>query len=269
MAHPIWTSIGKGVAGAAGQLLGPDIAQALNPSMGLQVTPTVFQSLEPEGRWKPASLIAAGSSGRRFELAEHAEISPPPKPALHERYAPLKQDSAVLFQIRMPAQNSLIQPLAPLLGDLGSMMSDSSLSIYATWWTDGLEIWGGFAGLAQATGFLNVYHHRANISLQAIPFGNYYPAMALITWSGWVSGYDYDHYFEFRGAIVVRADDQGLGTDVGDIDIMDVVPGAPVGGPSGDPGYMTCWTRQPGAKPKRLNWSDRGFVLDGSVLAGS
>lgn len=259
----------SGIAGAAGQLLGPDIVQAFNPSVGLQVTPAVFQSVEQEGRWKPASLVAPGSSARQFELAGHAETSSPPKPKLHERYAPLKQASATLFKISMPAPSNPLKFLGPLLGDIGSLMSDSSLTIYATWWTDGMEIWGGYAGLAQATGFLSVYHHRANISLQAIPFGNYYPALALITWSGWVSGYDYDHYFEFRGAIVVRADDQVLGTDVGDIDIMDVVPGAPVGAPSGDPGYMTCWTRQPGAKQKRLTWTDRGFVLDGSMRAGS
>jgi hypothetical protein len=245
------------VAKALGALADPGLIEALNPSVGVRVAPVVFQSIEPEGRWKPNSLVDKPSSaGRVFELAGHSEGSRHvSKPQLSERYGRVEVTARTLMSIHMPGPIAGVSVQRMALAH--EVTTDSSLSIYVTWWWDGLEIWAGYAGLGHANGFFNIYDSRAQVDLQAIPFGNYYPAATLITWSGWTSGFDYAHYFDFRGAVVVRADGKlGPGPSFPPMtDSLEV----------GSPGYMTYCKRLADSTPQSLKWSERdGFVLDGS-----
>ena len=196
--------------------------QALGPQSGLQVEPVTFQSIEQEGRWKPQSLVAPSSTSRVFELAGHAENSSPATPLLSEMYAKVAKYQTTLFTISV---------MAPPLS------SNSFVTVDATWWADGLEIWAGYAGMAAATGFLSVFDDMANIRLHAIPYGNYFPAQILITWNGWVNPTG-PAYVEFRGATALGAD-----------------------GAVRTPAYMQQWSRVGKTLPPLTRDPKSGFTL--------
>jgi hypothetical protein len=233
---------------------------ALGPQSGLQVVPVTFQAVEQEGRWKPAVFVAASSPGRIFELQAIAPQTgqvPTSNPGTQafwnsattpEYWGTLSQCQANLFTITC---------------------GQASFMVDATWWADGLEIWGGYAGLATATGFGSVMADMAYVSLSAIPFGNYFPAAVLVTWSGWVNPVG-PPFWEFRGAVVLGADGSisasgGLGANVPTADM----PGPAATGKgqplSAMPNYMTYWGRESGSTPTGLNWtSSSGFPLQAS-----
>jgi hypothetical protein len=239
-----------GALSAAGKLLDPAVVVGLSPHSALQVTPVTFQSVEQEGRWKPASLVAA--LGRAFELQNHAESSSPPsKPRLAEPYGTVTQYWCPLFSLDMPSIGAT----------LGTSEARSTLRVDAIWWGDGLEIYGGYAGLGRAQGFGSIWDTMASTSLQATPFGNYYPATTLLTWSGWVNPIG-SAYWEFRGALLVRADGTNNGKD------------QPVPQYSGQvmaqkpPVYMDVWGRQPDETKQANGWNlTSGFLLKDDEIA--
>ena len=100
--------------------------------------------------------------------------------------------------------------------------------------------------MANAQGFASVFNDVASISLAATPFGNYYPAKILITWTGWLNPVG-PAYADFRGGIVLSADGKQSGASLG-------IP------------YMTAWGRD-GQSIDVTPWSQSGFVL--SLRSGS
>ena len=252
------------------KLLDPSFIAALGPQSGLQVTPATFQSVEAEGRWKPASLVNLTgdnkSDGRVFELAKHAETGEPPdKPRLAEHYGPVTHHTCPLFSLDMPALQPLLKLAAlgagiPLAGDIIGLLGTADrarLTVDAHWWSDGLEIFAGYAGLASATGFSSVWDTTASVGVQAVPWGNYYPARTLVTWSGWVNPVG-PRYWEFRGGLVVDA--QGGNSAEGSEglsprpnEIFDQSP----------PAYMQVWGREEkGTGTSAAYWQPgRGFLL--------
>jgi hypothetical protein len=266
------------------KLIDPTLNTALGPPAGLQVSPAVFQSVEQEGRWKPRSLVDAGNNGRIFELANHAEAASPPEPQLAERYGGLVQHQATLFTIEMPGIATEGELLALVtkfvLGNTQSaitafkqLVKDDvcTLTVDAIWWADGLEIFAGYAGLATATGFGSVFNTTANVTLQAIPFGNYYPAAALVSWAGWVNPIG-PGFWEFQGATVLTA----AGDTSGSLNqprpepaksSMRGVKHLDLG--TGQPAYMWYWNRSQGER-KPLRWSPAtGFKMSyGSLETG-
>jgi hypothetical protein len=212
----------------------PGVVGGLAPSAGLQVTPALFQSIEQEGRWKPLTfLVQPASAARDFEFnTKH--------PSLYQfggvngqKYGQLQQAAQTLLTIKCS--------------------SGSQVVIDATWWYDELEIYAGFAGMASAAGFgSSNFNDTASISLQAISFGNYFPAEVLIVWTGWVNPTG-TNYKEFRGGIVVNAN--GF--------VSTPLPNQPNGPP-----YMQAWDRGKPPDPP-LRWSSSGFRLEVTSLLPS
>jgi hypothetical protein len=86
---------------------------------------------------------------------------------------------------------------------------DSSARVGVWWYSDGLEIWGGFAGLSSATGFGSVFGQRALVELSGTPFGNYFPTRYFLAFSGYLNPVG-PAYEEFRGAVSIKADSYTL-----------------------------------------------------------
>ena len=109
--------------------------QALGPQSGLQVTPVTFQSIEQEGRWKPPNIIS-GETGRQFQLDqqntnyENTATSSPGPDVLATPYG-----TAVRYNVKI-----LTLTCPSLLAN-----SPSKVVVDATYWSDGLEIWGDSA----------------------------------------------------------------------------------------------------------------------------
>jgi hypothetical protein len=251
------------------QLSDPTLNNALGPQSGLQVTPVIFQSIESEGRWKPGGLVNSDASdgtltsaGRVFELSGHAEPLDPPlplTPTLQEPYGPLKAQHMNIFTVQVNGASlaSALPDIWKVLnGDSGSAAT-SSFTVDATWWYDGLEIYAGWAGLANATGFGSAFNSNANVELQAIPFGNYYPASILLMWSGWVNPIGSD-YWEFRGGIVLNAD--GTSSAPG----SNVAPQPWQQSPGRPPFFMKYWSRDANQNPESVTtWKpETGFLFD-------
>ncbi|MCU7725244.1 hypothetical protein ODJ79_16060 [Actinoplanes sp. KI2] len=261
------------------KLLDPGLNSALSPAAGLQVSPVVFQSTEQEGRWKPTELVGAD---RALEVkpkkANGAAAKPPDERVLAKPFGPLRQHETTLFTIKMPGiasedeiEAAVLELLFSIAGqnrdvtDLSHLIKPDvcTLRVSATWWSDGLEIFAGYAGLSSATAFGSVFNSNANISLQAIPFGNYYPASVLLTWSGWVNPMG-PGYWEFQGAVVLDAEGQtsGSGSEKALVDN----PRGPTGVKHTSlgarlPAYMRCWDRS-GGERKDLRWHPmRGFSM--------
>jgi len=257
-----------GVAGAMASAVGsfidkltdPGLNVALGPQSALQVTPVIFQSVEQEGRWKPGSLVNSDpnslipSNGRVFELTGHAEEKYPAltplTPSLTEPYGSIQEKNVKLFTVKVPGAslNSVLSDIWKLLSSDGQGATTCTFTVDATWWYDGLEIYGGWAGLANATGFGSVFNTTASVALQAIPFGNYFPASVLVTWSGWVNPIGPD-YWEFRGGMVLNADGTNSASRA-----------------KGPPAYMKYWGRDDKQAPKDAGaWQEtNGFMLSPS-----
>jgi len=242
----------KAVASGLDKLTDPGLNVALGPQSALQVTPVIFQSIEQEGRWKPASLVntddPTSSAARVFELAGHAETSSTSTPLLAEPYGPVRQKNVKLFTVTVPgaSMTSMLSDIWKLITSGGQGATECTFTVDATWWYDGLEIYAGWAGLANATGFGSIFNSTASVALQAIPFGNYFPASVLVTWSGWVNPIGPD-YWEYRGGIILNADGTNSAVRVR----------------SGPPAFMTYWGRDTNQDPKQADpWTDKtGFVL--------
>lgn len=250
--------LGEIVKDVLGKLLDPALVTALSPPAALQVTPVLFQAIEQEGRWKPKWLVGKGDTDRRLELDKqlHSNSAPgdfllPPsffgehKP---EFWSSLARHNQVLFNV----------------GTKG-VKANSKFVVDATWWGDDLEIWGGYAGLANAEGFGSIYNDNAACTLYAMPFGNYYPAQVMIAWSGWLNPVG-PAYYEFRGAVIVNAAGGVSGSSGGGRLTQASVP-MPANNPdnspgSGVPGFMEYWTRGAG-QPQSVHWDDlTGFSMN-------
>ena len=254
-----------GVASAASGILGNlqslvSITPLLGPQSGLQVTPVVFQSIEQEGRWKPVSLVDQDHSpGRNFELNQQIANAANPSQAAFYR----SQLTPELWGTVSQSRNTLFTVSCSSL-----LRGPSSFSVDATWWADGLEIWGGYAGLSQAQGFRDVLDDMAAASLYAAPFGNYYPARMLIGWSGWVNPVG-ENYFDFRGAIVLSADGTLAGSGSSGASLTPVKISTPTNSSGSSqltslPAFMQYWARD-GSDPKNVSWDNQsGFSLDAS-----
>jgi hypothetical protein len=277
-----------GEAGAGGfaleKILDPGLVSALGPQSGLQVEPVLFQAIETEGRWKPGGLINTAqntvpSTSRVFELAGHAEQQPqppdPPEFKLNEPYGKVLSHTTHLFTLDVQGYSSTA--LAVQMLGVAKELPDAvkqvlnvdanqdlrircTLSVDANYWSDGLEIYAGWAGMTSASGFYSAFNTTASVSLQAIPFGNYFPASVLVTWSGWVNPPGPD-YWEFRGGIVLNAD----GSNSASLNPGVGVPGVQqsmLPGNDGPPAFMTYWGRDPNQPARSLNYSpNNGFLL--------
>jgi hypothetical protein len=224
---------------ALGKVTDPTLIQALGPQSGLQVTPVNFQSIEQEGRWKPVAMVDKTSSpGRNFVLTKQLDNA--------------TSENSKAIGVRQP-YGDVIQNIATVFTLTTAL--GSKVSCDAIWWSDGLEIFAGYCGMAQATGFGSVYNDMALFAFQAIPFGNYWPAAVLLTWSGWVNPVGPD-YYEFKGAITLSA--------VGSTALNGGKLGK--GGiAQSRPSYVQAWSR--GKQPIDVPWNNNaGFDLNLATL---
>ena len=265
------------ISKALDKLTDPALNVALGPAAGLQVTPVVFQSVEQEGRWKPTGLV--DQPGRDFSVQSPPAAKPPSKSPMAHPFGNLKQHQTTLFTVQMPgiATETQLFPIAAqlMLGDqrkayqaLTNLIKDNvcTFTVDAIWWSDDFEIFAGYAGLGTATAFGSVFNTTASVTLQAVPFGNYYPAAALVTWAGWVNPIG-PGYWEFQGATVLLA--TGLTS-------------AAVAGPNWSsngaqqglfgishknlgqqkPSYMYYWNRSDGKRNPVKNWNrNNGYLM--------
>jgi hypothetical protein len=227
-----------GLPGAAASSI-----QALGPQSGLQVVPVIFQSVDQEGKWKPHGQKkgATDFSDRNFSVNV--------APAVPASYTiGNKSYPESLFKASYYAQ---LQKCRAGLFTITTGNSRSSVSIDAMWWADGLEIYAGFAGMGGSTGFGSVFSDNAAISLQAIPFGNYFPGSVFVTWSGWVNpigGNVNGTYREFRGGLVLYPD--------GSCSNPNIAKSLNGGDPA--PAYMQVWGR---TTTDDAQWGPQGFTL--------
>jgi hypothetical protein len=211
-----------GIDFLVGKLTDPTFNDSLSPSQGLVVTPHTFSCVEQEGRWKSAAW-GYGPGNSRDLLSPITGPTPskvatkppadPVRPPSRSNHCPLLtlliQPALVPNQLPMGLTNVLIRLAGPLslLLNMSSVGIQNSATVDVTWWDDGLEIWGGYAGLAPSpkpTGFGSVFGHRARIDLAGCPFGNFLPARYLITASGWINPVG-AQYYEFRCGVVIKA----------------------------------------------------------------
>ena len=277
-----------GGSSALGDLLGKVLEKLTDPGFvtagpqaALRVTPATFQSIESEGRWKP-QWITAGAA-RSFELrkqlsynaapgdfnfpvsfftptsqgmdsqtsngqddSQQSDDGDPPAPVKLEVWSNLQRHSQDLFTVNVKG-----------------ITLNSSFEVDAQWWSDGLEIWGGIAGLASASGFTSIYDDMAECSLYAIPFGNYYPCQVAIFWSGWVNPTG-PAFYDFRGGLVLGASGNVSHDSNALSNASFTIPDQGSGGsaPSGPPGFMEYSLRDDG-EPVSCDWDDEtGFSLD-------
>jgi hypothetical protein len=85
--------VDNGVKALLDKLTDPSFIEAMGPQSALRVSPITFQSIEQEGRWKPASLVYQGEknqpgrAGRNFELNhQHNQQGTSPAPNTKEFY---------------------------------------------------------------------------------------------------------------------------------------------------------------------------------------
>ncbi|HEV2647275.1 MAG TPA: hypothetical protein VGU46_12995 [Acidobacteriaceae bacterium] len=237
----------------AGKLVDPSFLVAMGPQSALQVTPVTFQAVESEGRWKPPGILDPAqmiadpeNNGKTIPDPAH----PGSMSRVFESNSKLRGAVPYSFKDVKSAKFGKLKPQHAVLFTL-TCSSGSQVVIDARWWSDGAEIYGGYAGMASAKGFGSIYNDMASITLQATPFGNHYPAQVLITWTGWVNPVG-PTYKEFRGAFLISADGIHLDLD-----------------PNGEqPRYVDSWDR--GNNPmkgggnvdRNDNWaSDTGFEL--------
>lgn len=201
----------EGGGGGGGAPVGPEVIdmlqKALSDQDALSVTPYVFSSVEQEGRWKnrdwaynyqrdlvnPAMVtptltdnqgvggldVLTGQSSAPPGSAVRIPVQQAPPTTAHERK---------LFQLTIP----------------GALDKQGNLVISVIWYADQLEIWGGYAGLSYVNGFLTPIGDQAGIVVSGTPFGNYLPAMHMLTVSGWVNP-ALGRFTEFRCAAVISA----------------------------------------------------------------
>jgi hypothetical protein len=195
-------------------LIDPAFNEALSPAQGLEVTPHVFASLEQEGRWKyqmwgfPEERNLTNSLTGDEPMPDAMSRPTPSPPSIGTlltlQINKLTVPDEILLGIgatlAVPLAGSALTPLikASAAGDV------NSATISVMWWSDGLEIWGGVAGLVQAKGFGSVFGHRARIDVTGTAFGNYFPARYLIMASGWLNPLG-PQYYEFRCGAIAQA----------------------------------------------------------------
>lgn len=233
----------------------PSVVSSLSPSSALQVTPAIFQSTEQEGRWKPQALVDKGSNSRYFELQKQLNNIKPSKVTLNEPYGEIHPFHQVLFDITVqPAGNNIIPAeiidILTRLNPTGrpSLNQGSYARFDVNWWSDGLEIWSGVAGLSsKAYGFRHSWDDTCAVSFYAMPYGNYFPAKILIAWWGWINPIC-RKFLEFRGAMTICAD--GSTSDP----LFKNTSG------KSDPVYMEVWSRKKDDYEQILRCHD-GFHL--------
>jgi hypothetical protein len=115
-------------------------------------------------------------------------------------------------------QNLLGPPSGPtsqLINELLNNYRDSftapgSVIIDVNWLSDGVEILAGYAGVAQASGFLSLFGHRVKVDIAGTNVGNDLPASFLIGLSGYVNPVG-PVFLEFRCGVVINADNDPIG----------------------------------------------------------
>ena len=118
----------------------------------------------------------------------------------------------------VPLQNLLGPPSGPtsqLINELLNNYRDSftapgSVIIDVNWLSDGVEILAGYAGVAQASGFLSLFGHRVKVDIAGTNVGNDLPASFLIGLSGYVNPVG-PVFLEFRCGVVINADNDPIG----------------------------------------------------------
>lgn len=201
-------------------LLDPAFNEALSPSAGLIVTPLTFSSVEQEGRWKLDDWGYNDPQVLSNRILAAAQTSPVPNPAdapvnfypaVGGGAAATKRGYGRLLTIDIPKPSSVTTvALSALLGPPVAQLLNSTIlqkghaEISADWQHDGLEIWGGFAGLTSAQGFGSVFGHRASVQLTGTVYGNYLPGAYMIAMTGNVNPVG-TTYVEFRCAVIIQA----------------------------------------------------------------
>lgn len=225
-------------AGALGELLtklselvSPEVIKALSPSEGLEVKSHTFNSIEQEGHWKGSAfggdrrLEPPDSPAQSGPATHSAALRPggsragrPAQPAagtaaaagwsrrFADRTEPTEATAAILH-ISVPDSKFQWLVAAPQLLDFIGVAFGKKSDAYidARWIKDGLEIWGGDAGLGRAKGFESLYGHQARVELDGIQYGNYFPSQYLITFSGNVNPLG-PVFVEFKGGVIIGAD---------------------------------------------------------------
>jgi hypothetical protein len=222
------TGLAAGKAGVdfiLGKLTDPAFNEALSPAQGLQVTPHIFSSVEQEGRWKSDSWgynqerdltnpLTTNDPPALLVFTPPPDVVDPPETQHRSMLLDLQilqmgKIERLLFGIAAGITVTLAAPALTLM-DMSSIGDDNRAAIDVTWWDDGLEIWGGYAGLAPGTkGFGSVFGHRAKIDVTGCTYGNYLPARYLIVASGWVNPVG-PQYYEFRCGAMIRAGRRGM-----------------------------------------------------------
>jgi hypothetical protein len=255
--------------------LDPSFNEGLSPSSGLAVTPLVFSSIDPEGHWKlkewgyndarefMSPLISHIDSSTNTRVANEDDrgktISSPGAAPINFRPssatgAATKFGWGKLISIDIPKPPKTYDFLTPILalltGPAGAaapelakmtILQEAHAEITASWEHDGLEVWGGFAGLEVAWGFLSTFGHRAKIDLLGTPYGNYLPGAYMICMTGHVNPVG-PKFYEFRCAAIVQAGQEG--------------------GKGIQPLWGTQWERESGTE-KDLRFTQKaGFILD-------
>ena len=244
-------NVGKAGGGAAAafeaaqKALDPGVIEALGPSVGLHVEDHTFQAIDSEGRWKP-----------KEEFPDRAFTQTHASGPKHERFG--------------QTYGKLLRFTSPLVTLSVKGVPESLAVVDATWWSDGLEIYAGHAGLARAQGWGSIWDNRANVVLAGTPFGNYYPANYLITVSGFINPVG-PSFCEFRGGIVIGADGRLARPDskVSAAKRRSARTRGPkkpdgklTGTPSDIPAYLEWWSRD-GKQAQNAEWKNgQGFVLE-------
>jgi hypothetical protein len=189
----------------------------------LIVTPLVFSSVDPEGHWK---LEQWGyNKERNFwgpALTKDQTDNPGDDPIVP--YGSIRTGGAATRHVwgrlltidipRPPESYDVIGTVATVVGAgaAGALYNLAKQTILqpghavidAQWQDDGLEIWGGFAGLTSAMGFMSVFGHRASVQISGTMYGNFLPGADMIVMSGFINPVG-STFVEFRCAAVVKA----------------------------------------------------------------
>lgn len=219
-------------------MMDPSLNEALSPSAGLSVTPLTFNSIDPEGHWKSndwgynkeraftSRLIADKDGKLNSDDNTGSSIASPGEALVTRRTrsgvgavnaSPTQNAWRPLLTIQIPkppaeydyiaeALSLVTSSSSPAIYKLAQMtiLQNAYAHIAATWEYDDLEIWGGYAGLDSAYGFMSLFGHRATVEISGTPYGNYLPGAYMITMTGHVNPVG-PAFYEFRCAAVVQA----------------------------------------------------------------
>jgi hypothetical protein len=182
----------------------------------LSVAPYTFNSVEQEGRWKNRDW----AYNYERDLINPAMATPTlPNDDAQGGLDVLNASGAIPpgASVSIPANSSppsssYEQQLFDLTikGGPGTVLDVPSRALITVlWYADQLEIWGGYSGLALVDGFFTPYGDQAGIMVSGTPYGNYLPAVHMLTVSGWVNPAR-GLFTDFRCAALITAGKNGI-----------------------------------------------------------